>query len=164
MLGLTEILKTLAEFWRNWCNYLEFFEDPWRKHPFLLQLVWRLLWLFSSCSDKVKKFLVSILFIPTRYTSVKREELRYPSSTMVAEVGGTLGLFLGVSFMTVWDESSGWGRTFDFSDPFYLMILSKKKRIEYQICISVSQKTTQIQASKCTFQRMMRNKILLTEL
>ena len=27
----------------------------------------------------------------------------YPSSTMVAEVGGTLGLFLGVSFMTVWD-------------------------------------------------------------
>ena len=43
------------------------------------------------------------MIIPTRSTSVEREELLYPSSTMVAEVGGTLGLFLGVSFMTVWD-------------------------------------------------------------
>ena len=51
----------------------------------------------------MRKFLVSILLIPSRYTSVEREELLYPSSTMVAEVGGTLGLFLGVSFMTVWD-------------------------------------------------------------
>ena len=34
---------------------------------------------------------------------MEREELLYPSSTMVAEVGGVLGLFLGVSFMTVWD-------------------------------------------------------------
>ena len=39
----------------------------------------------------------------TRFTTVEREELLYPSSTMVAEVGGVLGLFLGVSFMTVWD-------------------------------------------------------------
>ena len=39
----------------------------------------------------------------TRFTSVEREELLYPSSTMVAEVGGTLGLFLGVSFMTIWN-------------------------------------------------------------
>ena len=39
----------------------------------------------------------------TRYTLVEKEELLYPSSTLVAEVGGTLGLFLGVSFMTLWD-------------------------------------------------------------
>ena len=38
-----------------------------------------------------------------RYTTIEKEELLYPSSTMVAEVGGTLGLFLGVSFMTIWD-------------------------------------------------------------
>ena len=36
----------------------------------------------------------------TRYTSVWREELLYPSSTAIAEVGGTLSLFLGISFMT----------------------------------------------------------------
>ena len=42
-------------------------------------------------------------YTPTRYTSVKREELLYHSSTMVAEMGGTLSLFLGVSFMTIWD-------------------------------------------------------------
>ena len=34
---------------------------------------------------------------------MEKEELLYPSSTLVAEVGGTLGLFLGVSFMTLWD-------------------------------------------------------------
>ena len=34
---------------------------------------------------------------------IEREELLYPSSTMIAEVGGILGLFLGVSFMTIWD-------------------------------------------------------------
>ena len=39
----------------------------------------------------------------TRYTSIEKEELLYHSSTMVAEMGGTLSLFLGVSFMTIWD-------------------------------------------------------------
>ena len=38
-----------------------------------------------------------------RYTSIEKEELLYPSSTMIAEVGGILSLFLGVSFMTIWD-------------------------------------------------------------
>ena len=39
----------------------------------------------------------------TRYTWIWREEVFYPSSTMVAEVGGILSLFIGVSFMTIWD-------------------------------------------------------------
>ena len=43
------------------------------------------------------------LIAQTRYTSVEREELLYHSSEMIAEVGGALGLFLGVSFMTIWD-------------------------------------------------------------
>ena len=34
---------------------------------------------------------------------MEREELLYPSSSFLAEVGGTLGLFLGVSFITIWD-------------------------------------------------------------
>ena len=53
---------------------------------------------FNSSGDPF----VSVI-AETRYTAVEREELLYPSSTMVAEVGGVLGLFLGVSFMTVWD-------------------------------------------------------------
>ena len=43
------------------------------------------------------------LLAQERYISVEKEELLYPSSTMIAEVGGILGLFLGVSFMTVLD-------------------------------------------------------------
>ena len=43
------------------------------------------------------------LFAITKYTSVWKEELLYPASTMIAEVGGILSLFLGVSFMTIWD-------------------------------------------------------------
>ena len=35
---------------------------------------------------------------------VEREELIYPLSSLVAEFGGTLGLFLGFSFMTLWDH------------------------------------------------------------
>ena len=46
--------------------------------------------------------ILSFLFwLQERYISVEKEELLYPSSTMIAEVGGILGLFLGVSFMTL---------------------------------------------------------------
>ena len=37
-------------------------------------------------------------------TLVKTEELLYGLSSFIAEVGGTLGLFLGFSFMTLWDS------------------------------------------------------------
>ena len=33
----------------------------------------------------------------------EREYLMYPLTSLVAEFGGILGLFLGVSFMTIWD-------------------------------------------------------------
>ena len=36
-------------------------------------------------------------------TTVEREYLMYPQTSLVAEFGGTLGLFLGFSFMTMWD-------------------------------------------------------------
>ena len=54
---------------------------------------------FKSADDE---FVFSLL-AQTRYTSVEREELLYPKSTFVAEVGGSLGLFLGFSFITIWD-------------------------------------------------------------
>ena len=39
-------------------------------------------------------------------TGVQQEVLLYPITSLVAEFGGTLGLFLGFSFMTLWD----WGK------------------------------------------------------
>ena len=37
-------------------------------------------------------------------TRIETEELIYPSSSFVAEFGGTLSLFLGFSFITLWDS------------------------------------------------------------
>ena len=36
-------------------------------------------------------------------TYSEKEQLIYPLTSLVAEFGGTLGLFLGFSFMVVWD-------------------------------------------------------------
>jgi hypothetical protein len=47
-------------------------------------------------------------------TRVKKELLVYPITSLVAEFGGTLGLFLGFSFMALWDGAAKlacWGRT-----------------------------------------------------
>jgi hypothetical protein len=35
---------------------------------------------------------------------VETEELLFPITSLVAEFGGTLGLFLGFSFMALWDD------------------------------------------------------------
>ena len=35
--------------------------------------------------------------------TVETEEFIFPLTSLVAEVGGTLGLFLGFSFMWLWD-------------------------------------------------------------
>ena len=53
-------------------------------------------------------FVVSLWPISSS-TRVEKEELIYPFASLVAEFGGTLGLFLGFSFMTLWDglESIG---------------------------------------------------------
>ena len=72
------------------CNYLEY-----KFHGEAIPSSFKL----SGSSN----YFVFSLLAQTRFTSVEKEELLYPSSTMVAEVGGTLGLFLGFSFMTIWD-------------------------------------------------------------
>jgi hypothetical protein len=46
-------------------------------------------------------------------TTVEKEMLVYPWTSLVAEFGGTLGLFLGFSFIAGWDGAlrlAGWGR------------------------------------------------------
>ena len=68
------------------CNYLEY-KFHGGKHP------------TSFPGNKV----IFSFYALTRYTWIWREEVFYPSSTMVAEVGGILSLFIGVSFMTIWD-------------------------------------------------------------
>ena len=40
----------------------------------------------------------------TGKTQVEEEVLLYPFTSLVAEFGGSLGLFLGFSFMTIWQE------------------------------------------------------------
>ena len=40
----------------------------------------------------------------TRKTLIEKEVLHYPLTSFIAEFGGALGLFLGFSFMTIWQE------------------------------------------------------------
>jgi hypothetical protein len=51
---------------------------------------------------------------------VESEEWLFPVTSLVAEFGGTLGLFLGFSFMALWDGAAQlavWGkRAFDTKD------------------------------------------------
>ena len=43
----------------------------------------------------------------SRKTQIEEEVLLYPFTSFVAEFGGALGLFLGFSFMTIWQEIRG---------------------------------------------------------
>ena len=48
-------------------------------------------------------FLVSLWAVSEK-TQVKTEQLIYPLAYLVAEFGGILGLFLGFSFISLWDN------------------------------------------------------------
>ena len=52
---------------------------------------------------KSDKFLGS-LWAVSHYTKVSTEQLIYPVTSLIAEFGGALGLFLGISFMSLWDN------------------------------------------------------------
>ena len=52
---------------------------------------------------KSEKFLFS-LWAVSHYTKVSTEQLIYPVTSLIAEFGGALGLFLGISFMSIWEN------------------------------------------------------------
>ena len=47
-------------------------------------------------------------WVASRKTQIEEEVLLYPFTSFIAESGGALGLFLGFSFMTIWQEIRGW--------------------------------------------------------
>ena len=57
----------------------------------------------TPSSFKSEHYIFSLWAVSSK-TKVETEELIYPMSTLVAEFGGTLGLFLGFSFISVWDS------------------------------------------------------------
>ena len=57
----------------------------------------------SNSAYKSDHFVFSLLAVSYK-TNVETEKLIYPSSSLVAEFGGTLSLFLGVSFISIWDD------------------------------------------------------------
>ena len=59
----------------------------------------------SPSSFKSEHYIFSLWAVSSK-TRVETEELIYPMSTLVAEFGGTLGLFLGFSFISIWDNFS----------------------------------------------------------
>ena len=44
-----------------------------------------------------------ILWLSTPYMLLETEQYLYPFKSLVADVGGTLGLFLGFSIMSLWE-------------------------------------------------------------
>ena len=53
------------------------------------------------------------LWAISKKTTVKTEQLVFPLASLVAEFGGTLSLFLGLSFISLWDNLSLIGRVYD---------------------------------------------------
>ena len=56
----------------------------------------------QSTSYKSPDFLFSLNSV-SNDTFVEREELVYPWTALVADFGGSISLFLGFSFMSLWD-------------------------------------------------------------
>ena len=45
-------------------------------------------------------------------TTIRTEKLIYPPASLVADFGGTLGLFLGFSFVALFDKIQAFGKTY----------------------------------------------------
>ena len=52
---------------------------------------------------ETEKYVFS-LWATSKYTKVSTEKLIYPMTSLIAEFGGALSLFLGISFMSLWDN------------------------------------------------------------
>ena len=76
-------------------------------------------------------YLFSLLSVSNN-TRVETEVLVYPLTSLVAEFGGTLGLFLGVSFLTIWDGAQYMVKKIEIKPPtkfFYSQHLSCMVRL-----------------------------------
>jgi hypothetical protein len=61
---------------------------------------------FSNMKHLKKYSSVFALWLVSTETIVAVQEQVYPLTSLVAEFGGTLGLFLGFSFMALWDGAA----------------------------------------------------------
>ena len=52
-----------------------------------------------------------ILQLCPKKTTIKTEQLIYPVTSLVADFGGTLGLFMGFSFISIWDNLALFGKS-----------------------------------------------------
>ena len=58
----------------------------------------------SFLKGEFEKSFGFVLWNMSPYELVERESLLFSAESLVAEFGGTLGLFLGFSFMALWDS------------------------------------------------------------
>ena len=86
----------------------------------MLPIVWSLAttWSTSSMGNQCRPHWTRLGTLYSLYSlkpgiprTVEREELLYPSSSLIAETRGCLDLLLGISFMTIWDGAI-WLREF----------------------------------------------------
>ena len=63
--------------------------------------------MYKTCEKRIYKYDFRYIGFYIRFnsTSVKKqkETLVYPTMSFVSELGGSLGLFVGFSFLTIWD-------------------------------------------------------------
>ena len=64
---------------------------------------------FGYTSPEVMPSIEDIIgfWVASRKTQIEEEVLLYPLTSFIAEFGGALGLFLGFSFMTIWQQIEG---------------------------------------------------------
>ena len=75
----------------------------WRRRKFWTRLVPISISLLQDTFQGSENKSGLILWNTSPYMLVERESLLYSLESLVAEFGGTLSLFLGFSFMTLWD-------------------------------------------------------------
>ena len=86
----------------------------------------------SPSNFKSEHYIFSMWAVSSK-TKVETEELIYPMSTLVAEFGGTLGLFLGFSFISIWDNFSTLERCVTYlKAKSWFLSLSNTEKCKYQ--------------------------------